>query len=238
MALFGETYGERVRTITIGRRDRRVSYELCGGTHVPETGVIGLFLITGEGSVAAGIRRIEAVTGRGALQRVRDRLGHLEQAAAALGSAPEAVPERVAALLTEKDRLLKEAAAARQQSAGAAFEALTPITVNEVAVLASVVPDADADTLRALADRFRESHPTAVIVLASVSDGKPLIVAALSPDLAQRGWNAGDLVKDVAKIVGGGGGGKPTLAQAGGKDAALLPQALARVVPWVKAKLG
>ncbi len=238
MALFGETYGERVRTITIGGGDRRVSYELCGGTHVPETGVIGLFLITGEGSVAAGIRRIEAVTGRGALQRVRDRLGHLEQAAAALGSAPEAVPERVAALLTEKDRLLKEAAAARQQSAGAAFEALTPITVNEVAVLASVVPDADADTLRALADRFRESHPTAVIVLASVSDGKPLIVAALSPDLAQRGWNAGDLVKDVAKIVGGGGGGKPTLAQAGGKDAALLPQALARVVPWVKAKLG
>ncbi|MBM3121760.1 MAG: hypothetical protein FJZ97_06195, partial [Chloroflexi bacterium] len=238
MALFGETYGERVRTITIGRRDRRMSYELCGGTHVPETGVIGLFLITSEGSVAAGIRRIEAVTGRGALQRVRDRLDRLEQAAAALGSSPEAVPERVEALLGEKERLLKEASAARQQSAGAAFEALTPIIINEVAVLASVVPDADADTLRALADRFRESHPTAVIVLASVSDGKPLIVAALSPDLAQRGWNAGDLVKDVAKIVGGGGGGKPTLAQAGGKDAAMLPQALARVVPWVKAKLG
>jgi alanyl-tRNA synthetase len=238
MALFGETYGERVRTITIGRRDRRVSYELCGGTHVPETGVIGMFLITSEGSVAAGIRRIEAVTGRAALQRVRHRLERLEQAAAALGSAPEGVPERVEALLGEKERLLKEAAAARQQSAGAAFEALTPITVGEVAVLASVVPEADADTLRALADRFRESHPTAVIVLASVSDGKPLIVAALSPDLAQRGWNAGDLVKDVAKIVGGGGGGKPTLAQAGGKDAALLPQALARVAPWVKAKLG
>jgi alanyl-tRNA synthetase len=238
MALFGETYGERVRTITIGRSDRRVSYELCGGTHVPETGVIGMFLITSEGSVAAGIRRIEAITGRGALQRVRHRLERLEQAAAALGSAPEAVPERVEALLAEKERLLKEAAAARQQSAGAAFEALTPITVGEVAVLAGIVPEADADTLRALADRFRESHPTAVIVLASVSDGKPLIVAALSPDLAQRGWNAGDLVKDVAKIVGGGGGGKPTLAQAGGKDAAMLPQALARVVPWVKARLG
>jgi alanyl-tRNA synthetase len=238
MALFGETYGDRVRTITIGRRGRRVSYELCGGTHVPETGVIGVFLITSEGSVAAGIRRIEAVTGRGALQRVRDRLERLEQAAAALGSSPEAVPERLAALLDEKERLLKEAAAARQQSAAEAFEALTPVTVGDVQVVTGVVPEADADTLRALADRFRQTHPTAAIVLAALSDGKPLIIAALSPDLAGRGWNAADLVREVAQVVGGGGGGKPTLAQAGGKDASLLPQALARVVPWVKARLG
>jgi alanyl-tRNA synthetase len=238
MALFGETYGERVRTITIGRSGHRVSYELCGGTHVPETGVIGIFLITAEGSVAAGIRRIEAVTGRGALQRIRSRLGSLDAAADRLGTSPEAVPERVEALLSEKERLVKGAAQSRQHAANAAFEALQPTSIGGVAVLAGLLPEADADALRALADRFREAHPTAVIVLASVQDQKPVIIAALSPDLAAKGWHAGDLVKDVAKVVGGGGGGKPTLAQAGGKDAAALPQALARVEPWVRTRLG
>jgi len=238
MALFGETYGERVRTITIGRGGQRVSYELCGGTHVPETGVIGVFLITSEGSVAAGIRRIEAVTGRGALQRIRARLDSLETVADRLGTSPDSVPERVEALLSEKDRLIKDAAQSRQQTASAAFEALTPTRVGEIAVLAGLLPEADADALRALADRFRQAHPTAVVVLASVLDQKPVIIAALSPDLAARGWHAGDLVKEVAKVVGGGGGGKPTLAQAGGKDVAALPQALARVEPWVRSRLG
>ena len=238
MALFGETYGERVRTITIGRGGQRVSYELCGGTHVPETGVIGVFLVTSEGSVAAGIRRIEAVTGRGALERIRARLDSLQDVADRLGTSPESVPARVEALLSEKERLLKDAAQSRQQTAGAAFAALKPTSVGEIAVLAGLLPEADADALRALADRFRQAHPTAVIVLASVVDQKPVIIAALTSDLAARGWHAGDLVKEVARVVGGGGGGKPTLAQAGGKDVAALPQALARVEPWVRSRLG
>ncbi len=148
MALFGETYGERVRTITIGRAGQRMSYELCGGTHVPETGVIGVFLITSEGSVAAGIRRIEAVTGRGALQRIRTRLHSLESAAERLATTPESVPDRVEALLGEKDRLLKELGASKAQAAQAALEALTPTMIGGVPVLTALLPEADADTLR------------------------------------------------------------------------------------------
>jgi alanyl-tRNA synthetase len=238
MALFGETYGERVRTIAIGRGGQRVSYELCGGTHVPETGVIGAFLITGEGSVAAGIRRIEAVTGRGALQRIRSRLHSLDSAAARLGTSPESVPDRIEGLLEEKDRLAREAAATKTQLARAAFEGIAPTMIGEVAVLAAILPDADADTLRSLADRFRAEHAPGVAVLACLSDERPVIIAALTQDLVARGWKAGDLVKEVAQVVGGTGGGKPMLAQAGGKDASALPTALARVVPWVQARLG
>jgi alanyl-tRNA synthetase len=238
MALFGETYGERVRTITIGRPGQRVSYELCGGTHVPDTGVIGVFLITGEGSVAAGIRRIEAVTGRGALQRIRTRLHSLESAAGRLGTSPESVPDRIEVLIGERDRLMKELGASKANAAGAALDELRPVMIGDLPVLTALLPEADADTLRSLVDRFREQHPSGVAVLASVSDGKPVIIAALTQDLVARGWKAGDLVKEVAQVVGGSGGGKPMLAQAGGKDASALPAALARVEPWVRAKLG
>jgi alanyl-tRNA synthetase len=238
MALFGETYGERVRTINIGRGGQRISYELCGGTHVPETGVIGVFLITSEGSVAAGIRRIEAVTGRGALQRIRSRLQSLQSAADRLGSTPESVPDRIENLLEEKDRLAKGAAATRTQSAQAAYDSLAPTMIGGIAVLTAILPDADADTLRSLADRFRAKHSPGVAVLASVLDMRPVIIAALTQDLVDRGLKAGDLVKEVAQVVGGSGGGKPMLAQAGGKDASALPAALARVVPWVHARIG
>jgi alanyl-tRNA synthetase len=238
LALFGETYGERVRTITIGHSGERVSYELCGGTHVPETGVIGTFLITSEGSVAAGIRRIEAVTGRGALQLIRSRLQSLQSAADRLGSTPESVPERIESLLQENNRFAKEAAAARTQSAQVVFEDLRPVMIGEIAVLAAILPEADADTLRSLADQFRTKHTPGVAVLASVSEERPVIIAALTQDLVARGWKAGDLVKEVAQVVGGSGGGKPMLAQAGGKDPSALPAALARVVPWVQARIG
>jgi alanyl-tRNA synthetase len=238
MALFGETYGERVRTINIGRGGQRISYELCGGTHVPETGVIGVFLITSEGSVAAGIRRIEAVTGRGALQRIRARLQSLQSAADRLGSTPESVPDRIESLLEEKARLAKEAAATRTQSARAAFDSLAPTMIGEVAVLTAILPDADADTLRSLADQFRAKHAPGIAVLASVLDERPVIIATLTQDLVDRGLKASDLVKEVAQVVGGSGGGKPMLAQAGGKDASALPAALARVVPWVHARIG
>jgi alanyl-tRNA synthetase len=237
MALFGETYGETVRTVSIGTA-RQVSYELCGGTHVPETGVIGPFLILGEGSVAAGVRRIEAVTGRAAQSLIHAQLGSLGRLAARLGVATEATEERVEALLDEREQSAKEISQLRARLAASAYLALQPQEVGGVTVLAGLIPEADAETLRLLIDRFRGDHPSGVAVLASAPGDKPVIVAAVSQDLVARGLHAGELVKAVAQIVGGGGGGKPTLAQAGGKDAARLPEALSLVPEWVRSHLG
>ena len=236
MALFGENYGETVRTIRIGDKDR-FSYELCGGTHVPDTGIIGPFIIASESSVAAGIRRIEAVTGRGALALIRERLAALERIAAAIGASPEDAANRVEALVEESHRLERQMGQARDKMADASFEGLSPQVVGGVPVMTGQLPEADADSLRRLVDRFRQAHPSGVVVLASVLDGRAVIVAAVSGDLVARGLHAGELVKSVAADVGGSGGGKPTLAQAGGKDPTRLPQALLRVPEWVASRL-
>ena len=233
MALFGETYGDEVRTIQIGHDDL-VSYELCGGTHVHETSVIGSFLILQEGSVAAGIRRIEALTGREALALIRSRLKLLEDVAKGIGTTPEDVPERVEQLQQELHTLQKIALSNRKHVAHEAFQALESLDLLDVKILTGELPDADADTLRELADRFRGENPSSVIVLASVVNNKPLIIAAITEDLIGRGLHAGELVKAVASLVGGGGGGKPSMAQAGGNDASKLGEALAIVPKWVK----
>ncbi len=236
MALFGETYGDSVRTITIGAR-QRFSYELCGGTHVPETGVIGPFVIVSEGSVASGIRRIEAVTGRGALALIHSRMHTLEQIASRLGSSLEGAQARVDQILEERDRLVQEMARARSEVAGTGYAALKPRLVSGVTVLSGLIPDADADTLRGLTDRFRREHPSGVILLGSVHGGKPVIIAAVSQDWVEQGLHAGEMVKAVAQKVGGSGGGKPTLAQAGGKDPGQLPAALEMVDGWITSHL-
>ncbi len=239
IALFGETYGDTVRAVGIGQA-QRLSYELCGGTHVPETGVIGPFIIVSEGSAAAGVRRIEALTGRGALEFIRQRLAVLERVAQSLSVKPEDLEARLQALLQEQGRLAKELAEARAQLAVAHYERLEAAAaqVEGVTLLTGEIPGADADLLRRLVDRFRSAHPSGVIVLASRSNSRPVIVAGVSQDLVARGLHAGELVKTVAQVVGGGGGGKPTLAQAGGKDAERLPDALAQVEPWVRERLG
>jgi alanyl-tRNA synthetase len=236
MALFGENYGETVRTIRIGDEDR-ISYELCGGTHVAETGIIGPFLIISESSVAAGVRRIEAVTGRAALAMIRHRLDALERVAASLGTSLEDAADRVEGLTAENRRLERQMSRARERLAQTTFEALRPQDVRGVAVMTGQLPEADADSLRRLVDRFRQDHPSGVVVLASAFDGTAVIVAAVSQDLVARGLHAGELVKSVAAEVGGSGGGKPTLAQAGGKDPSRLPQALQLVPDWVAARL-
>ncbi len=239
MALFGEKYGETVRTITIGGEDP-FSYELCGGTHVDETGDIGLCLITSEGSVAAGIRRIEAVTGRGAYALVQRRFQLLHQAANLLGTSPELLPDKADDLLEELAATRKVVASLRQGLVAAEFNQVlaNPQSVDQVTVLTATLSEADADTLRLMIDRFRQRFPSSsVAVLASVLNGRPTLIAAVSEDLLKRGLNAGELVKFVAAPLGGSGGGKPTLAQAGGKDATQLPQALAGVTAWVKEKL-
>ncbi len=238
-ALFGEKYGEIVRTIRIGKPEP-FSYELCGGTHVSETGDIGLFLITSEGSAAAGIRRIEAVTGRGAYELVHHRFHILKRTSSLLAATPDELPGKTEALLASLEESRKGISALRQEMAAVEFlkQLENPNSVSGIPVLASILKDADADTLRLLTDRFRQRYPSGVTVLASVSsDGRPIIIAAVTEDLVKRNLHAGELVKFVAAPLGGGGGGRPTLAQAGGKDASRLAEALSSVIGWVNEKL-
>ncbi len=239
MALFGEKYGETVRTITIGG-DQPFSYELCGGTHVHETGDIGVCLITGESSVAAGIRRIEAVTGRSAYELIRNRFEVLGRSSEILESTPEALPVKVNDLLSELSATRKELASLRQSQVAAEFTQNLQNTtlVKDAHVLALLLNNADAETLRQMVDRFRQQYPSkGVVVVSSVKDGRPTIITAVTEDMPVRGVNAVDLVKFVAAFIGGGGGGKPTLAQAGGKDAARLSEALSGVEGWVSEHL-
>ena len=238
MALFGEKYGEIVRTISIGEPEP-FSYELCGGTHVAETGDIGLFLITSEGSAAAGVRRIEAVTGRGAYELVQKRIRALKQTASLLSSPLEEVPARTQALLDELDNEHKHSLHLRQELVAAEFAIRLDSTqeVKGVRVLASVLKDADAESLRQMCDRFRQKYASGVIVLGSAPEGKPVLIAAVTDDLVKRGVLAGEIVKSIAQVIGGSGGGRPNLAQAGGKDASRLQEAIDQVVPFIQKKL-
>ncbi|NMB87853.1 MAG: alanine--tRNA ligase, partial [Chloroflexi bacterium] len=230
MALFGEKYGETVRTITIGGAES-ISYELCGGTHVNETGDIGSFIITSEGSAAAGIRRIEAVTGRGAYDLIQRRLRMLKQSAGMLNTAVEEVPQKVQSVLDELDHARKQIARQRQELVAAEFVRLLADVpqVQGIPVLAATIANADGDSLRQMTDRFRDQYPSGVVVLGSVNEGRPVLIASVTDDLVQRGIHAGALVKRVAQVIGGSGGGRPNLAQAGGKDGAKLPAAIAMV---------
>jgi alanyl-tRNA synthetase len=249
MALFGEKYAETVRTITIGSggapegsangQPPLFSYELCGGTHVNETGDIGIFLITSESSVGAGLRRIEAVTGRGAYELIRRRFRTLNEAAALLETPPEQAPGKIRSLLEEFNETRRQSAAMRRElAAGEFLRSLEAVpTAAGIPVLTATLPEADADMLRQLSDRFRQRYPSGVAVLASVMDGRPTLVAAISEDLVKRGLHAGELVKFVAQPLGGGGGGRPTLAQAGGRDASRLDEALGGVSGWVEDRL-
>jgi alanyl-tRNA synthetase len=240
MALFGEKYGEQVRVIRIGDPGEPFSQELCGGIHVDNTGEIGLFRIVSETSVGAGVRRIEAVTGRAAYQLVQKRLNVLDAAATHLGCPPEEVERAVLRLMGEVHDWQKENAELRRSMARLEFEALL-LGVQEVAgvkVLAGQVQATDVETLREMTDWSRNRLGSVVTVLGAVIDGKPNLVAAVTPDLVEHGLKAGALIQQVAKVVGGGGGGKPTLAQAGGRDASKLNDALALVAGLVEEQVG
>ena len=238
MALFGEKYGDVVRTIQIGEPEL-FSFELCGGTHVPETADIGPFIIVSEEAAAAGIRRIEAVTGRGALDLIQQRLGVLENAASYLKTTPQDLDRKVLTLLDEAQSAQKEIARLRRELAQKELDALLARmeTVSGVPVLAGALSNADADTLRDMTDRFRQRVPSGVAVLGSVVGGRPGLIACVTDDLVYRGLDAGKIVKTIAALVGGSGGGKPTLAQAGGKDPSRLNEALAQVKTVVTSML-
>jgi alanyl-tRNA synthetase len=226
MALFGENYGDIVRTVTIGDIDR-FSYELCGGTHVSETGVIGMFLITAESSVAAGIRRIEAVTGHGALALVEQYTGSLKRLAHALGTSPEGVEQKVKSVLEELAESQQRIEQLQRQAADSGYADLKSHRVAGVEVLSGILPGADADLLRQYADRFRNEHSSGIAALGSVRDGRPLLIVAVTADLVERGLDAVQLARGMSAAMGGGGGGKPSLAQAGGKHPEKLGEALA-----------
>jgi len=241
MALFGEKYGDIVRTVQIGEDGKpRYSFELCGGLHVSETNDIGMFRFTSEGAVSAGVRRVEAVTGRGARELVTERLNVLDKLSGKLNVPVHELEPRLESLLQDNKLLQKQIDRMQQQMAAMQFESIMANTqeVAGVKVLTAVVQGVDVDGLRNMADRFRDHVGSGTAVLATVKNDKPIIIAVVTKDLIPRGLKAGDIVREVAKMVGGGGGGRPDMAQAGGRDASKLPAALDAVPSLVEKALG
>ncbi len=233
MMLFGEKYGDVVRVIDIGS-----SIELCGGTHVQRTGDIGLFKIVAESGVAAGVRRVEAVTGEGALALIQQQQDQLQQVADAVKVQPHEAAARIAQVLDNMKSLEKELAALKSKLASAQGDDLLAQAqdINGVKVLAAKLDGADAATLRETLDKLKDKLKSAAIVLASVNDGKVSLIAGVTADATAK-VKAGELVNFVAQQVGGKGGGRPDMAQAGGTQPEHLAAALAGVQGWVKTKL-
>ncbi len=236
MALFGEKYGDRVRMISIGDGYSR---ELCGGTHLNHTGQIGFFQIVSESSIGSGLRRIEAVTGRGAEAYVRRQLDLLAEAATALQTQPGNLVQRAQELNRQLREQQQQIERLQSRVASETIEQLACRTqdVMGVQVLAAQVQADSADRLRQMIDELREQLGSAVIVLATVIDDKPSIVAAVTADLVDRGVHAGRLAGQLATVVGGGGGGRPNMAQAGGRDPTKLDEALGQVPAQVERQL-
>jgi alanyl-tRNA synthetase len=240
MMLFGEKYGDEVRVLDIGS-----SREFCGGTHVARTGDIGVFKLYSEGGVAAGIRRVEATTGATALAMMNGQLQELHEVARELRAqpGPGMIQKALKDLLEEKKGLEKELARARAKLALGQGQDLASQAVDvkgkdgtEMRVLAATLDGADAKTLRDTMDSLKERLKSAAIVLGAVNDGKVSLIAGVTADLTAK-MKAGDLVNFVAQQVGGKGGGRPDMAQAGGSEPAKLPHALESVKSWVEQRV-
>jgi alanyl-tRNA synthetase len=236
MMLFGEKYGDEVRVLDIGN-----SRELCGGTHVARTGDIGVFKIYSEGGVAAGIRRVEATTGGSALAMMNSQLQELQEVARQLRVQPTGgmVEAAVNSLLDEKKALEKELSRLKSKLASSQGDDLADqaIAIGTARVLAAKLDGADAKTLRETMDKLKDKLKSAAIVLGAVEGDKVTLIAGVTADLTAK-VKAGELVNFVAQQVGGKGGGRPDMAQAGGTEPAKLPAALDSVGEWVKQKIG
>ena len=233
MALFGEKYGDSVRMVEIPG----FSLELCGGVHVSHASQIGLLKIVSETGVAAGVRRIEAVTGRAAMEWIESRDETLQRAAAMLHTSPINLVSVVERLQIEKEELEKQNRKMKSQQGMSRLDELVPIDVQGVSVAYLQLKNVDAATLAEMADTGSQKLKSAALVLGSVTAGKALLVVKVTPDLIQRGIHAGNLVKELAKMVGGGGGGRADFATAGGQDATRLGKALQTVPELVRAQL-
>jgi alanyl-tRNA synthetase len=231
LAFFGDKYGDRVRVVRMGD----ASTELCGGTHVRRTGDIGLFKLRGESGVAAGVRRVEGLTGEGALGWIHQREQVLREIGEILKGPEEASVERLERLLAERKELERRLQEVQSKLAGSQSADLVSRArrVNGVAVLAARVDNVDDRGLREMADQLRGRLGSAIVVLGTERGGKALLLAAVTKDLTGR-YAAGKIIQEIAPIVGGGGGGRPELAQAGGPDASRLDAALEKVYEVVR----
>ena len=234
IALFGEKYGDMVRVLSFGN----FSTELCGGTHVQRTGDIGLFKLVAEAAVAAGVRRVEAVTGMGALAHLRGLEETLDGLASSVKASRTDLLERVRQTVERARQLEKDLARANDQLTATRSQELAESaqTIKGVRVLCASLQVADLNALRQSLDQLRDKLGSAVVVLAAVLDGKASLVAGVTPDLTAR-IKAGDLIKAIAPSIGGKGGGRPDMAQAGGPDIAKLPEALAEASTWIEQHL-
>ena len=235
MALFGEKYDDEVRVVSIGDAAGTVSLELCGGTHVKHTGEIGLFKIVSEGGIAAGVRRVEAVTGAGALAWLGDTEAALQQVAGLVKSGRDAIADKVGALVDRNRQLEKELEQLKAKLASSAGDDLAgqAVEVAGVTLLAAKLDGVDPKSLRDTLDQLKNKLGSAVILLAAADGDKVSMVAGVTADLTGR-FKAGELIKHVAPQIGGKGGGRPDMAQGGGTDVQALPQALASVKQWLE----
>jgi len=226
IALFDEKYGDVVRVLKIG--EPPISTELCGGTHINSTGEIGFFQIISESSIGAGLRRIEAVTGRGAEAFIKQRFASLENIAHSLHTLPDEVEEKVSSTASEFELERRHRLALERELARLRAESLLAQVeeIKGVSVLIARVPSTRLEIMREMADFIRDRLKSVIVVLGTVYEDKPAFLSAVTPDLVAKGYDAGKIVREVAKITGGGGGGKPNLAQAGGKDKSKLDEAL------------
>jgi alanyl-tRNA synthetase len=232
MALFGEKYGDIVRVVKVGD----YSLELCGGCHVPNTSVIGLFKIVSESGIGAGTRRIEAVTGEAAYTVLNDQISILKDAASKLKTSPKEVANRIDSMLVEMKQLQRENESLSAKLGNIEAGSLTSKVkeVNGVQLLAARVQASDMNSLRNMTDDLKQKLGSAVILLGMTDGSKVNLIAAVTDDLIKQGYQAGKLIKEAAAICGGGGGGRPDMAQAGGKDPSKLDNALQFAEEWVK----
>ena len=233
LAFFGDKYGDEVRVLNIGS-----SRELCGGTHVKRTGDIGFFKVVSEGGIAAGVRRIEATTGEGALAWVQGQEARLNEAAAALKAPPQEVAQKISQVMENVRGLEKELTRLKSKLASSQGDELADraIDVKGAKVLAATLDGADAKALRETLDKLKARLKSAVVVLAAADGGKVTLIAGVTADLTSK-VKAGDLVNFVAQQVGGKGGGRADMAQAGGTSPDKLPAALESVGGWVRERL-
>jgi alanyl-tRNA synthetase len=233
MMLFGEKYGDEVRVLEIG-----TSRELCGGTHVKRTGDIGLFKIVAESGVAAGVRRIEAVTGESALAYIQEREAQLQNVADAVKAHPQEAAARIMQILENVKQLERELRRMKSKLASSQGSDLSEQVreVKGVKVLAVCLQDADSSALREAVDTFKNKLISGVVVVAAIEDGKVKLTAGVTADLTAK-VKAGELVNFVARQVGGKGGGRPDMAQAGGTQPDDVPMALESVAGWVEQRL-